>query len=162
MAIGDINLVYGLPCTYNQLMEILSAYEYKYRRYKDLEETIQSRIRDDFTELKWKWGNDILDDLRPECEFSVELWGFDDESIRHTFEVFRFPHPHSNKKRPFAVVGVLVDSLKYSDGYQSSDLNLSIETLEQIRRLWMDFPTGCERQSSLQMFSIPDGCGCCT
>ncbi len=179
MGLGNINIVYGLPCTYTQLMEIVCGYEWKYTKYMNLEENIQSRIHDDFTEEEWKemeekekenwkwaWANDILDESNLEYEFSVELWAEkqlltydvpDDFEFynKYSMEVFRFPH--NDRKKPFAVVGIVVGRLKLSKGYQSTDLNLSIETMEQMQQLWAEIIRN-KRFEDLAMFSIPNGC----
>lgn len=176
MSVHDINLVYGLPCTYDQLMYIVGEYEWEYRKYRNLEKAIRSKIEECFDEEDWEkleesskenfkktWVNDILNELNLESEFGFEVmvkdveytFGYFREDVEYTFGVFRFPN-FDDKDKPIAVVGFLVDRLLMSKFYQSTSLNLSIKTLDALRTIWMEFPTGSKRIHELQVFSIPD------
>lgn len=171
MSYRDIDLVYGISCDYEELMSIVSEYDPDLSGFKDLEVNILPRIRDDFAEEEWnemensekmgyrqEWANDILDDLNLEDKFNTEL-SLDTEegSIYKTFNVFRFPLYGPLDHRPFAVFGVLVERLHFEHDFQSSDLNITRETLGEIQELMIHHKLA-RSPKDLKMFSIHNIC----
>jgi len=90
-------------------MYIVGEYEWEYRKYRNLEKAIRSKIEECFDEEDWEkleesskekfrqtWANDILHELNLESEFGFEVLAKD---VEYTFGVFRFPN-FDDKDKP--------------------------------------------------------------